>query len=74
MKYIIIDERNGDQFMQEFNTAEEAIKQADIEWAHLTEKEKRDRTAFYILESVNPDEDAENHYDGNPIKDYKEDL
>lgn len=74
MKYIIIDDYKGDCFSSEFNTAEEAIKQADIEWAHLTEKEKRNRTAFYVLESVNPDEDAENHYDGTPIKNYKEEL
>ena len=22
---------------------------------------------FYVLESVNPDEDADDHFDGNPI-------
>lgn len=70
MKYILMDEKNGDLFYKEFETAEEAIKQADIEWNHLTDKEKENRKAFLVLESVNPDEEAPDHFDGNPIKDY----
>lgn len=74
MKYILIDVKNGDMFDKEFSTREEAIKQADIEWNHLSKADKEHTEAFYILESVNPDEDAENHYDGNIVKDYlKED-
>lgn len=71
MKYIIMDENKGDLFTKEYNTAEEAIKQADIDWNHLTDREKEKRTAFFVLESVNPDALAMDHYDGNPIKVYK---
>jgi len=74
MKYIVMDERDGDLFTSEFNTAEDAIRKADLEWTHLTEKEKRNRSAFYILASVNPDEDAMDHYDGDLVKDYKEEY
>lgn len=72
MNYIIMDEKNGDLFNKEFSTKEEALRRAEIEWGYLTDKEKKDRTAFYVLESVNPDEEAENHFDGNIIKDFME--
>lgn len=71
MKYIIMDENKGDLFTKEYNTAEEAVKQAEIDWNHLTDREKEKRTAFFVLESVNPDDEAMDHYDGNPIKVYK---
>lgn len=70
MKYIIVDNKDGDLFTTEFNTAEEAIKEADKQFNYLTEHDKKHRQAFYVLESVNPDEDADNHFDGNPIKEY----
>ena len=71
MKYIIADEKQDDLFTSEFNDMADAIKQADYEWDHLTDREKKKRAAFYVLESANPDEYAINHYDGNPIKVYK---
>ena len=71
MKYIIIDENNGDMFNKEYESREEALKQAEIDWGYLTDREKEKRTAFYVLESVNPDEEAPDHYDGEPIKVYK---
>lgn len=71
MKYIIMDEANGDLFNKEFETAEEAIKEANAEWEHLSAYDKKNRSAFYVLESVNPDEEAENHFDGNILKEYK---
>lgn len=72
MKYIVIDIKDGDMFDKEFDSKDEALKNADKDWNYLTENEKKSREAFYVLESVNPDEDAENHYDGNVIKNYKE--
>ena len=68
MKYILIDETRGDQFTKEFESKEEAIKQGDKDFSY---KAKEDHcTAFYLLESVNPDEDAENHFDGDIIKEW----
>lgn len=71
MKYILIDEKDGDMFDKEFATKEEAIQAADIEWSYLTSQEKLKRSSFYVLESANENEDSENHFDGNVIKDYK---
>ena len=58
MKYILIDQRNGDWFTEEFNTAEEAIKAGDLEWGRLSERDRAQCEAFYVLKSVNPDSDG----------------
>ena len=74
MKYIIWDERKDGQFFtEEYDSKEEAIRNADLEWSrYKTDWEKKQTIAFFVLESENPDEDADNHYDGNPVKVYKE--
>jgi hypothetical protein len=41
------------------------------QWGQLTEHDQQHRTAFYVLESINPDEDAPDHYDGEIIKRWK---
>ena len=71
MKYIIMDYADGDCFTDEFEDKEEALQEADGQWEHLTRCEKKHRTAFYVLESINPDEDARNHYDGDIVKRWK---
>ena len=72
MKYLVIDERLVDTFTTEFETKKEALAEAEWKWNRLTEIEKKNHVkAFYVLESVNPDEEAEDHFDGNPIKIYK---
>ena len=71
MKYILIDQTKTDCFDEEFETAEEAVKRGEREWDYLTEREKEAREAFYILESANPDPEAEDHYDGDYIKRWK---
>ena len=70
MKYILIDQTMTDSFDEEFNNLEEAIKAGDRAFDQLTEHDKKQRTAFYLLESINPDESAENHYDGNIVKEW----
>lgn len=67
MKYILIDTKGCDTFTKEFDSKEEAIKTGDQDFAYLTKNDKKNRE-FYLLESVNPDEDAENHFDGDVIK------
>ena len=69
MKYIVIDERREDTsdiFTKEFDNKDAAIEEAKSQWANLTYKERKERTVF-ALESVNPDEDAENHMDGDIV-------
>lgn len=69
MKYIVFDEMKngtGDSFSTEHETKAEAIAAAQRQWDHLTFREQRQRNV-YVLESINPDEEAEDHFDGNPI-------
>jgi len=70
MKYLVIDDCGTDFWVEEFETTEEAIEYADREFENMTSRDKTRRRSFYVLESVNPDEDADDHYDGNPIKEY----
>ncbi len=68
MRYVLVDQvRNSYLFSKEFDTKEEAVRKASIEWAKMTEHDKRRRESFYVLESINPDEEAENHFDGTPV-------
>jgi hypothetical protein len=68
MRYIIIDERkNGQLFAEEVEHKDNAINSAKYDWNRRTEHDKKRTDRFYVLESVNPDEDADDHFDGNPI-------
>ena len=68
MRYIVFDERkNGELFTEEFEDRDEAIKTAEYDWDRRTEYDKKRTDRFYVLESINPDEDADDHFDGNPI-------
>ena len=67
MKYIIIDERKNDFFTEEFENKDEAIETAKSDWDRRTAYDKKRTEAYYVLESVNPDEDADDHFDGNPV-------
>lgn len=71
MKYIIMDFKDGDFFTDEFNGKEEALQEAKEQWEQLTEHDQQHRKAFYVLESINPDEDAPDHYDGQIVKRWK---
>lgn len=69
MKYIVIDSpRNGvgDEWTKEYNMLGEAVGAAKSQWDYLTGMEKKQRYVF-VLESINPDEDAENHFDGDVV-------
>lgn len=46
----------------------EALREAEGQWNQLTRYDQKHRTAFYVLESVNPDEGAPDHYDGDIVK------
>ena len=71
MKYIVCDYKNGDLFTSEFDNLDQAISSANKAWNSLTSVEQKNRTDFYLLESVNPDIDATDHFDGNIIIDFK---
>lgn len=72
MKYIFVREfNNGDEYIKEFDSKEEAVKFGDQDWHHTTDSERRKCKYCYVLESDNPDEDDENHFDGNPVFTWK---
>lgn len=77
MKYIIWrdivwDKRHSGQvFTEEYDNKEEAVREADLIWKETTDEEKRHFVDFLVLESVDPDENSVNHYDGNEVKRYK---
>ena len=68
MKYVVIDDCGSDLYTTEHETKEEAIREAEIQLSRLTSTDRKRREAFFVLESVNPDEEAENHLDGDIIK------
>lgn len=71
MKFIVIDKRNddtGDMFTTECKDLNEAVNEAKRQWNYLTNREKKVRN-IWVLESVNPDEDAMDHFDGDYIWD-----
>lgn len=74
MRYAVIDVKDGDMFDTNYKTKEEALKAADKAWAYLTEKEKKNREAFYVVECEKDDEEAPDYYDGNIVKDYKNEF
>lgn len=71
MKYIVMDCTDTDMFNESFETAEEAVEQAELDWSRMSDYDKNRRTEYYVLESANPDEEAEDHFDGDIIKRWK---
>ena len=68
MKYVLIDQTDTDMYTREFDNIEDAIDAGDTDFARLTKHDLKRRSEFYLLESANPDEDAENHLDGDVVK------
>ena len=70
MKYAIIDQTTGDWFESVFDREEDAISQADYEWAIMSKHEKKRITAFFVA-SCELDEDGAVDYETiEPIKEY----
>ena len=62
-----MDFKKNDVFVNEFSDKEEAIKYAKDDFSKMFETDKKSCKSYIVLESVNPDEDAENHFDGDVI-------
>ena len=71
MKYLFVNASRNNEEVEEFGTREEAISRADAVWYAMWDYDKKNRDAFYVLESVNPDPEAADHFDGTPIKVYQ---
>lgn len=69
MRYIVMDARRdgtGDVFTTEHETMQEAVWEGKRQFDNLTEAEKTVRVII-VIESINPDEDAPDHYEGMPV-------
>ncbi len=66
MKYIVMNDDGNDIYNDEFDNREDAIKRAEYR--------SRYEDDIIVLESVNPDEDAADHFDGNLIWEEEKDV
>ena len=73
MEYLVLrkQKRSMDEERNEFTTYEEAEKFANSEWFGMVESDRKNNDYFIILRSVNPNEEAEDHLDGDIVKAYK---
>lgn len=71
MKYIFMHERQGDSWIDctGYDDLRKAIKSAEIIWESLTWQQRGKVKFFGIIESVNPDEEAPDHGDGEVVWD-----
>ena len=67
MKYIVVNGTKYEEDVKEFDDVNMALKEAEYLWNHLSDHDKKHLENFYVLESINPDEDAVNHMDGNYV-------
>lgn len=65
-KYIAISERGNDNWTKEFDELDKAIAYSKDCWNRLTDSEKK-KCKEYVLESVNADEEAPDHFDGDVV-------
>lgn len=71
MKYILMYDCGSHIFTKEFENEQEAIEEGQRDFDSLTEYDKKRRNAFYLLESVNEDPEADDHFDGDVLKSWK---
>lgn len=67
-KYILMYEKNGDIFTDYFTEAEKAIEAGEDKLYRMTKYEKARCSGLYVLETVNTDKEAEDHFDGDIVK------
>ena len=74
MKYLVVDnqmEYGATEEIKEFEILEDAMEYAEHSWNCMSDSDKKHTTAYYVLESVNPDVESDDHYDGNIIQRWK---
>lgn len=67
MKYIVemnYKHRDIDILLLDTDSLDEAVEKLTDEWNHLTYRERKDLDYLMIKESINPDVNADDHYDG----------
>ena len=68
MKYVLIDcLKDGDMFTKEFDSRMDALHSASSAWDSLSDYDKKRRESFYVIESADPNEESESHFDGDVL-------
>lgn len=67
-KYILIERTGNEQVTSEYDDKFEALSELHTGWLHMSRADQEKVTDFYVLESANPDEDADNHLDGDFVE------
>ena len=73
-KYVVYDsKKNGDSFVEYFETENEALEHAENSWLHLTKKEQEKREAFFVgyCNDYNENDYCSENSNFYCIKDYK---
>ena len=70
MRYVFVIGNDNVENSIESDDKDMLIQSCKHEWAHLSYYDRK-RQHAYVLESVNPDEDAMDHMDGTIIFDAK---
>ena len=72
MRYVLMDVRKNDEiWSEEFDDLDAAIAKGQKDFDSLTRSEKNNVKLFCVIESVNSDETADNHYDGDIVREWK---
>lgn len=70
--YAIIDQlKNGDQFENHFNTAEEALRHAECEWARMSDYDKNRREYYWVVCADLDDDDCIDMNTATIVKEFK---
>ena len=67
-KYVLIERTGNEQVTTEYDDKFEALSDLRSEWLQMSRTDQDKVTDFYVLESVNPDENADNHLDGDFVE------
>lgn len=75
MKYVLIDcLKDGDMFTEEFDSRMDAHHSASSTWDSLSDYDKKRRESFYVIESADPNEESESHFDGDVLYEVIDDV
>lgn len=71
MKYALVDERKYETFEKIFDNEKEAMRDAEIQWAHMV-KSEREASNFYVCSCELDEDDCINFDTVKVIKEWKE--
>lgn len=58
-KYAVIDITNGDDFTKVYSAIEDALAEAEYDWKHFTDHDRKKRIEFSVSEFESKEDDDE---------------